>query len=35
LTSMGAINISRKKYLAILQDALKHEDHTEHWSLDV
>ena len=35
LTSMGAINISRKKYLAILQDALKNEDLTEHWSLDV
>lgn len=34
LASMGAIDISRKKYLAILRDALKHENHTEHWSLD-
>ena len=28
---MGAIDISRKAYLAILKDALKDNDRTEHW----
>lgn len=31
LTSMGAVNISRKEYLSILQEAIKHSDRTERW----
>lgn len=34
LASMGAINISRKEYLRILEAALKHQDHTKCWQLD-
>ncbi len=34
LASMGAINISRKEYLKILEAALKHQDHTKCWQLD-
>ncbi len=34
LTSMGAINISRKEYLRMLETALKHQDHTKYWQLD-
>lgn len=31
LSRMGAIDISRKAYLEILEDALKNDDRTEHW----
>ena len=31
LSRMGAIDISRKAYLAILENALKENDRTEHW----
>jgi len=34
LTSMGAINVSRKEYLRILETALKNQDHTKHWQLE-
>ena len=34
LASMGAINISRKEYLRILEAALKRQDHTKCWQLD-
>jgi leucyl/phenylalanyl-tRNA--protein transferase len=34
LTSMGAINISRKEYLALLINALKHKDRTNYWLLN-
>jgi len=34
LASMGAINISRKEYLRILEAALKHQDQTKCWQLD-
>jgi leucyl/phenylalanyl-tRNA--protein transferase len=33
LSSMGAINISRKEYLQLLEKALRNEDNTERWSL--
>jgi leucyl/phenylalanyl-tRNA--protein transferase len=35
LSRMGAIDISRKKYLAILADALKQSDRIEHWLYSV
>jgi Leu/Phe-tRNA-protein transferase len=28
---MGAVDVSRKAYLAMLEDALKNNDRTEHW----
>ena len=31
LSRMGAVDISRKAYLAMLEDALKNSDRTEHW----
>jgi len=34
LASMGAVNISRKEYLRILETALKHQDHTKYWKLE-
>jgi leucyl/phenylalanyl-tRNA--protein transferase len=34
LASMGAINISRKEYLRILEAALRQQDHTIHWQLE-
>ncbi len=34
LSNMGAINISRKKYLLLLEKALCQDDRTEHWSLE-
>ena len=33
LASMGAVNISRKEYLKMLKNALKHQDHTKYWQL--
>lgn len=33
LSNMGAVNISRKEYLQLLEHALTHEDNTERWSL--
>jgi leucyl/phenylalanyl-tRNA--protein transferase len=33
LSSMGAINISRKEYLQQLEHALRHKDKTDHWTL--
>jgi len=34
LASMGAVNISRKEYLRILETALKHQDHIKYWQLE-
>ncbi|MFW2441079.1 MAG: leucyl/phenylalanyl-tRNA--protein transferase [Arenicellales bacterium] len=34
LASMGAINISRKQYLRILETALRHQDQTKLWQLE-
>jgi leucyl/phenylalanyl-tRNA--protein transferase len=34
LTSMGAIEVSRKHYLALLEKSLRHKDLTRHWNLD-
>lgn len=31
LSRMGAVDVSRKAYLAMLEDALKNNDRTEHW----
>lgn len=33
LTSMGAVDISREEYLAILEQALQHADHSERWQI--
>ena len=34
LASMGAINITRKKYLSLLEKSLQHEDLTLPWNLE-
>ena len=34
LSNMGAINISRKEYLLLLEKALYQDDRTENWSLE-
>jgi leucyl/phenylalanyl-tRNA--protein transferase len=35
LTRMGAVNMSRKAYLDLLRQALRHADRLEPWSLDM
>lgn len=35
LTSMGAVDISREKYMAILEQALQHADRTERWQISL
>ena len=34
LTSMGTVNMTRTAYLGLLKKSLKHNDRTEHWSLN-
>jgi leucyl/phenylalanyl-tRNA--protein transferase len=34
LSSMGAVNISRSKYMELLEKALRHKDRTRHWELE-
>ena len=34
LTSMGAINITRKQYLSLLKKSLQHKELSQHWKLE-
>ena len=34
LSNMGAVDISRKEYLQLLEQALTRKDNTDHWSMN-